>query len=248
VLKVNKTPLLAVSAAVLLSLCFAPSLALAQSGQPGGAGGRPAQTQPQQQNPFIGKVVLLDVNLIFKNHERFKAQMNQLKNDADAMDVQMKREEASLKNEVAGLQKFGPGSPEYKSLEEQIARKRADFTIKVSQQRREFLLREASNYNDTYKEIEDEVGYFCQTYGVSMVLRYMSDAVDPDNPDSILANINKPVVWHDQTLNITPYIMKRFQAPVNTANSRPAGGVPNGGNPPRGGNVPTAPFNGAKPR
>jgi Skp family chaperone for outer membrane proteins len=236
---VKNTPLLAITAAGLLSLCFALPLLHAQ--QPGGASARPAQ--PPQQNPFLGKVVLLDVNYVFKNHERFKALMNQLKNDADAMDVQMKKEEAALKSKAMGLQTLKPGSQEYKNLEEQVTSERAQWTCKIQQQRREFLMREAKSYNETYKEIEDEVNYFCQTYGVVMVLRFMGDPVEADNPDSILQNINKPVVWYDKTLDITPYILKRFQGPVNTANKNNA--VPNGGGGQQRAGVPSAPL---KPR
>ncbi|MCC6126836.1 MAG: OmpH family outer membrane protein [Pirellulales bacterium] len=238
----KKTLLLAAAAAGVLSLCI--------FGLPGKAQGPAAARQPggQGANGFAGKVVLLDVNYVFKNHARFKAMMNQLKNDADAMDAQMKKDEAQLRSMAMGLQKLNAGSAEYKKLEEDIARSKTDWTIKVQQQRREFLMREAKTYNDTYKEIEDEVNYFCQSNGILMVLRFMGDPVEEGNPDSILANINKPVVWYDKNLDITPYIMQRFAAPAGTADRRnsPTGGgaVPPGYTAPRG-SVPPSPFNGS---
>jgi Skp family chaperone for outer membrane proteins len=240
VLKVRKTPLLAIMAAGVLSFCFVVLQGLAQ--QPGPA--RPP-VAPAAVNGFAGKTVLLDVNYVFKKHARFKQAMDLLKNDADAMDVQMKKEEGQLRNLAMGLQKLNPGSPEYKKMEEDIARANTDWKIKVQQQRREFLMREAKTYSDTYKEIEDEVNYFCQANGIVLVLRFMGDPVEEGNPDSILANINKPVVWYDKNLDITPYILKRFAGP-----DRPATQADQRNNPPYNGNagglapggVPAAPF------
>jgi len=101
-----------------------------------------------------------------------------LKNEADAMDVSMKKEEAQLRSMTMGLQKLNPGSAEYKQMEEKIAREKTDWTIKVQQQGREYLMREAKMYNDTYKEIEDEVNYFCQANGILLVLRFIGDPVE----------------------------------------------------------------------
>ncbi len=236
----RKTPLLAVVAAGVMSLYFGWQ-ALAQ--QPGAA--RPPASAA---NGFAGKTVLVDINYIFKNHARFKAKMDQLKNDADAADVQMKKEQTQLRNMAMGLQKLNPGSPEYKKTEEDIARANTDWKIKVQQHQREFLMREAKNYNETYKEIEDEVNYFCQANGILLVFRFTGDPVDETNPDSTLAYINKPVVWYDKNLDITPYILKRFVGPARPATQADQRGNPayNGGvqsgYAPAGTSVPAAPF------
>jgi len=236
---VKKTPLLAIMAAGVLSLCFMVLQAESQNTGPARAPGAPAP------NGFAGKTVLIDVNYIFKNHERFKAALNQLKNEADAMDVSMKKEEAQLRNLTMGLQKLNPGSAEYKQMEEKIAREKTDWTIKVQQQGREYLMREAKMYNDTYKEIEDEVNYFCQANGVLLVLRFIGDPVEEGNPNSVLSNINKPVVWYDKNLDITPYILKRFAAPARPATQADrsnAAGAQGNGYPPAATPVPGAPF------
>jgi Skp family chaperone for outer membrane proteins len=240
---VKKTPLLAVAAAIAFSLCVIGQ-SMAQQANPA--------RQPAAQGPNLaGKVVLLDVNYVFKNHARFKALMNQLKNDADAMDVTMKKDDAQLRSMGMGLQKLNPGSADYKKLEEDIARASTDWKLKVQQQRREFLMREAKNYSETYKEIEDEVNYFCQQQGIVMVLRFMGDPIDETNPESILSGINKPVVWYDKSLDITPYIMQRFAAPAGNPAARQAdsrgaagsGAASGGYTAPRTG-APATPFNG----
>jgi Skp family chaperone for outer membrane proteins len=228
---------MAIVAAGVLSLCVFGLQASAQGPAPARQPSGPAPTN------LAGKVVLLDVNYVFKKHARFNATMNELKNAADAMDAQMKKDDVQLRSMAMGLQKLNAGSPEYKKMEEDIARASTDWKIKVQQQRREFLMREAKAYNDTYKEIEDDVNYFCQNNGVVMVLRFMGDPVDEGNPESILGNINKPVVWYDKNLDITPIIMQRFAAPAGSTRQADRSNAPGGVTPPRG-NVPTAPFSG----
>ena len=46
-------------------------------------------------------------------------------------------------------------------MEEEIARREADLSVKVQLQRKEFLMREAKIYNTIYQEIEQEVDYYC---------------------------------------------------------------------------------------
>jgi Skp family chaperone for outer membrane proteins len=238
---VKKTPLLAVVAAALLALCF---LELPGTAQTPGSARPPAAQSPSR---FVGKTVLIDISYVFKKHARFTALMTQLKNDADAEDVKMKKEQAQWRSLAMSLQKYNPGSPEYKKMEEDIARMKTDLAIKMQQKQREFVMQEAKNYNETYKEIEDEVNYFCQSNGVAMVMRFTGDPVDETNPDNILSNINKPVVWYDKNLDITPYIYPRFAGPAATADKRSS---PTGGNPAAGGYqpqrtaVPSFPANG----
>jgi Skp family chaperone for outer membrane proteins len=243
---VKKTPLLAVMAAGVLTFCFTvQSLAQATGARPAAA---PAATG------LAGKTVLIDINYIFKKHARFNAMMDQLKNEADALDVQMKKEGAQLRNLEIGLQKLSPGSADYKKMEEDVTRAKADFALKVQQQRREFLMREAKAYSDAYREIEYAVDQFCQDQGILLVLKFIGDPIDEKNPDSILTGLNKPVVWYNKNLDITGYILPRFEAPARTADRSGAAGYQgntqgntqgnNQGNyAPAGNTVPKAPFN-----
>lgn len=241
----KKTPLLAIMAAGVLSLCFTLE-SMAQ--QPGA---RPAAAPAQ--NGFAGKTVLIDINRIFKEHTQFNEAMDQLKNEADALDVQMKKEGAQLRNQEIGLQKLSPGSADYKRMEESVIRAKADYALKVQQQRREFLMREAKIYSQAYQQIEYAVDQFCQANGILLVFRFMSDPIDDKSPDSILSSLNKPVVWYNRGLDITDYILPQFKAPGRTADRTNAAGYQGGnqggyqgnntGNyaPPANG-VPRAPF------
>ena len=92
-------------------------------------------------------------------------------------------------------------------MEKEIAEREANLSVKVQLQRKEFLGREAKIYLTVYKEIEDEVKYYCQNKGIDIVLRFNGDPADVDKPDSVLSFINKPVVYYDANRDITKPIL-----------------------------------------
>jgi len=214
--------LMAVTAAGFLSLSLIGSQVFAQ--------GVPARQSAAPQAGSTPNIALLDVSYIFKNHPRFKAMMEEMKADVDRAESDVNRERDSLRKLVEQLDNFRKGTPDYKAMEEEIARKEADLTVKVQLQRKDFLSREAKIYHTVYQEIEQEVDYYCANKGIDMVLRFNGDPVDVNKPDSVLSYINKPVVWYDKNRDITPIILDSLVK---------RGGVPAAGN--RMGNQPARP-------
>ena len=199
-----------VVAASLLSMTLNGSDAAAQPP------GRPA-LRPQPAPPVIA---LLDVSHIFKKHARLKAMMDEMKQDVSRAETWVKNENDALTKLKERLKDFRPGSPEYKSLEETVAKRHSELAIKIQQQKREFLQREAKIYYNVYQEIQQEVNYYCAAKGVAVVLRFSREPAEVDRPDSVLAYINKPVVTYAKDLDITDLILSQL-------NRRPVGGNPN---------------------
>jgi Skp family chaperone for outer membrane proteins len=157
------------------------------------------------------RIALVDVNYVFKQHKPFLKKMDELKNDADEMDKNMKQQSAIISAMLAQLQGMTPGSNEYKDLEERASRAKTDWTIKVQTKRRDFLMREAEVYRSTYEEIETEIKKFADEHRIDMTLRFIGDPVDTSSPESIKQSLNRPVVWYDKNLDITPYIIKSIE-------------------------------------
>jgi Skp family chaperone for outer membrane proteins len=201
VLEVTKTHLLAAISGCLLAAGLAVFTAVAQTGPARGA------TAPQGAAP---RVAMLDVSYIFKNHTGFKAQTAQMRAQVDQAKARMKGEEEALTKMIQALKNMQPGSAEYKQLEEQTARRRADAQIQLQLQNKEFMVKEANIYHDIYQEIEADVAYFAQQNGIDAVLRFNGDPVEKDQPNQILRNVNKQVVWFSQGLDITPNILDRL--------------------------------------
>jgi Skp family chaperone for outer membrane proteins len=186
----------AVLAAAIVSLSSVSSLAVAQ--------GPAAQ-------PMAGpRLALLDVSRIFKSHVRFKGMMDDMKADVERAEAQVKSERETINKLAERLQEFRKGTPDYKQMEEELAKRQADLAVQVQLQKNDFLQREAKIYHNVYQEIWQVTDYFCKTNRIDMVLRFNGEAVDVDRPDSVLTYINKPVVWYDRGLDITDPILQEL--------------------------------------
>lgn len=217
--------------AAYLSLCAFGSQAIAQGQLP--------QGQPPAVQPAAGpRIALIDVNRIFKNHVRFEGMMNDMKAAVQEAETWVQGERKEINQRVERLQGYNKGTVEYKSLEEEIARRQADLEIKVRRQRSEFLQREAKIYYTVYQEIWQATDYFARQYKIDIVLRFNGEEVNPNLPDSVLTGINKPVVWYDRGLDITDAIL----AELNRTAANPGSADRRGAAAPR----PTVPFNGPR--
>jgi hypothetical protein len=100
------------------------------------------------------------------------------------------------------------------------------MNVRIQLQRKEFLVREAKIYNQVYQEIAKEVEMFAAANGISAVLRVNGDQVDPNDPQAVLQNINRQVVYFSRNLDITGVILDR----LNRDAGRPAAQDPRNAN------------------
>jgi Skp family chaperone for outer membrane proteins len=201
---VKKSLFWAVPAAVL-SLCVYCSLGLAQApsdGPPPIAG--PTAVQPTQ--PAATRIALIDVTFIFKNHKRFKDQMQDMKGQVQAAENRVKTEKQQITTMAQTLQTLQKGTADYKDLEEKITDLSTRLQISVNKEKSAFLQQQARIYYNTYQEICQSTDYFCRQYGIDLVLRHSRETANPDNPDDVLTVINKPVVFQ-RGLDITDQIL-----------------------------------------
>lgn len=216
--------------AIVVSLGCLYSLAVAEG---------PLPTRPMQSGAGP-RLALLDVTRIFKAHERFKLQMNDMKRDVEAAEKMVRTERDDInKTATEVLPRFEKGTQQYAETEEQLANRQAKLAVLVQRTKNEFLQREATIYHNVYQEIWQATDYFCKQNSIDMVLRFNGEPVDVQRPDSVLTFINKPVVWYDPGLDITDQIL----AVVNRPGAAPATADQ------RGGPVqPASPFNRPGPR
>ena len=180
--------------AVVLALGYFVTLVMAQG---------PAA--PSMAGP---RLALLDVSKIFKNHQRFKGMMEDMKADVERAEAQVKSGRETIGKMAERLREFNKGSIEYKQMEEDLAKRHADLAVQVQLQKSEFLQREAKIYHAVYQEIWQATDYFCKQNRIDMVVRFNGEQVDVESPESVLTHINKPVVWYDRGLDITDAILQ----------------------------------------
>lgn len=154
-------------------------------------------------------VAVIDVGHIFKNHARFKQQMDGMKGEVENFEKEVNEERKTLLKQRDKLQTFNAGSPEYKQLEEEIARQVSDQQVRGTLKRKDVMEREAKIYYETYNEIVREIGKTADTYGISLVLRYEGEPIDARDRNSILAGVNRPIVYQ-RNLDLTQLVLKQL--------------------------------------
>ena len=172
--------------------------------------------------PGPANIAFIDVNKVFKNHTRFNMMMTEMKAELDNAEASIKHERDSIKSLMQKLEGFKPGSPEYKQLEEETARRQSELAVSVQLQKKNFLQQEAHNYYTVYTEMMQEVEYFAANNGVAMVMRFNGDPVDMQKPDDVLREINKPVLWFPAGCDITGFIIERLNRAKMNADQRGA--------------------------
>jgi Skp family chaperone for outer membrane proteins len=215
--------------AALLSFGVLVSVVAAQ----GPVGAAPATPAP----PSAGtRIAVLNVPEIFKKHERFKGWMEELKRDVQAAENTVREERKKIGDLEERLQEFQKGTQGYNDMSEDITKRKAELTVKVSMQGKQFQTRQAKIYYSVYQEILSAVEYFCRQHSIDIVLQIKGDTVDPDVGESVLAYIQRQVVWHDR-LDITAAIVGELnRTAINSARAADERGAPGRPASPFGGN------------
>ena len=198
---------------VVTALCLGISSGHAQgprgvapAGPRGAATGAPAGT----------RVAVIDINFIFKNHQRFKQTMDGIKKEIESFEAYLREERNKVTAKTEQLRPMPAGSAQYKALEEQIATMHTTLGLETGRKRKEILQREAKVYYNSYREIEDRVAKFADQYGIGLVMRFNSEPMDATKRESVLQGINRAVVFQ-RSLNITNAIIEDLnrQTPRN---------------------------------
>lgn len=171
-------------------------------------------------------IAVVDISYIFKNHARFKSTMESMKKEMEGIETELKADREKIAQQEQERNRFNAGSPEFKQLDEQIARKMADFNLKMGKLRKDFLEREAKVYYQTYLEVVDAVTQYAQRQQIGLVLRFNGEPVDPSRREEVLREINKPIVVQDR-IDITPDIIMIVNRSAPAA-AAPQAGVPAG--------------------
>lgn len=151
-------------------------------------------------------IAVVDVSYIFKNYSQFRTSMDAMKKEMEVAEGDLKSERDQVQAKEEQRRNYKVGSPEFKQLDEEIARLKAEFNLKAGKIRKDFLEREAKVYYQTYMEVSNGVKYYAQQHNIGLVLRFNGDQVDPNRREDVLRAINKPVV-HQSNIDITPDVL-----------------------------------------
>jgi outer membrane protein len=166
----------------------------------------------------VPPVAIIDLTYVFSHHNRFTTLTNAMKADVESAETALKTERDSINKLAKTLDDYKKGTPEYKQLEQSLTRKQADLSLKVNMQKKDFLERESKIYYSVYEEILDMVKYYSEKNGIVLVIRFNGDPPDRNNPQEVLKELNKSVVYSNPAIDITPVIVEMLNQ-----NGQPAG-------------------------
>lgn len=168
------------------------------------------------QEAKTGLVAVLDVAKVFKDNPYFGEQMNRMKAEADSLKAQITKEQEGIKARAQQLAKYEVGSPDRNNLEAELEQEQAALRTKARQAEADLLNREARIYYDTYKKMQELVGSIAGQHGISLVLRFDSEEINPDDRAEVVKGVNRAVVYH-RRLDLTTMVTKAMNAGTASA-------------------------------
>lgn len=163
-------------------------------------------------------VALVDIGKVFKNHQQFTQQLDQLKTQADEFKAasQMLQQQFMMKAE--GLNQYLKDSQEYRDTEAKLAKESAEMEVQQRAKMRDLLTAEARLHFDTYNEVQKYISDYCQERGIQLVIRYDSEPMKMSDPASIMQRVNSGVVYNRAGKDITMNIIERITQVRSAAN------------------------------
>ena len=203
-------------------------------GQPGAAGpghqGGAAMPATHAHAGSAGGVAIIDLPYILKNHGGFNQRVEELRREAEGVENDFKAKRDSVQKLMVQLDDLQRGSTDFKKLEEDITKRQANLSVEINIMKKKFQEAEAKIYYEAYQQILNEVKYYAEANRISLVLKFNGDEANKDNPEEIMREMQKMVLYYNQAIDITPVILEKMKgqtpraAGANPAAQRP--GVP----------------------
>ncbi len=165
-----------------------------------------------------GTIVVLDVAQVFKANVTFnkqiegvQAQAQKLKADVEASQQQL-RENAQKINET-----MTANTDDRRAAEAKLEQEMTSLRTYARQSETELMTQEAKIYYETYLQMQNIVAATAKANNIAMVLRYDSSEINPLERPSVVAGVNRAIVFQNNS-DITNFVIEQMQV-VQSADS-----------------------------
>lgn len=162
-----------------------------------------------------GRVAILDVAKVFKQNKSFELKVSAIKAEADQLKQQITQEQDRIKAAAADLRNM-PAGEDRNNREYQLEQQLTKLRTQTRQQEAALLNREARVYYETYGEMQSVVSSMAKEYGLSLVLRFDSEEIDPNNRSEVIKGVNRAVVFH-RKLDLTTLVSEALNTRMAAA-------------------------------
>lgn len=163
-----------------------------------------------------GIVAVLDVAKVFKDNRAFDSKMQSIKSTADQLKAEIQQKQEAIKQEAVGLKEFEVGSPERNQMEGRLEQKQAALRTEARQAEMDLLTKEARVYYETYQQMQGILKSLSAQHGISLVLRFDSETIDPTNRSEVIKGVNRAIVYQEK-LDLTTLVIDQMSN--STANA-----------------------------
>lgn len=164
------------------------------------------------QEAKAGLVAILDVAKVFKENQEFDSQMKAIKAEAETLKGQITKQQEVIKARAQEVTQYELGSAERNKLELELEQQQTGLRTKARQAEADLLNREARIYFETYQKMQGIVSSVAAQNGISLVLRFDSEQIDPTNRAEVIKGVNRAVVYHRQ-LDLTKMVSTAMNGP-----------------------------------
>jgi Skp family chaperone for outer membrane proteins len=183
-----------------LALLVAPSLGQQQDGTVRKAAGQSPTTPPNPIAPWIGTV---DIEYVFKNYDKVKVANKEFNAAMLARKNDLMKIMSEAQQEAEMMQKFNPGSEDYKKHETRVTELKARHEAGREQAEREFALKQAESMATLYKEIQAMVARIAQWRKLNYIVKVSNQPISGTDPNSVMGAISSTMVYADPRNDIT---------------------------------------------
>jgi Skp family chaperone for outer membrane proteins len=179
----------------------------------------PAVTQQQAQQaaqmPFY--VAVIDVAQVIKAHPDFVQKQTALGEQVKAAEAEFQKRQEFIAGKQKALEAspHRPGSAEHQRALDEIHNLLADFEKDAKAQQRRFALANSQIMYDTYQDIKATIGRYATANNIAQVTDYREFEPNPAQPETVAEDMDQRLVWFNQRLNITQFIISQLYAARN---------------------------------
>lgn len=174
-----------------------------------------------QNNAAPTMIAIIDINYLIKENPHLKAMMGDMKAAVARAEETLNKQREEIRTLSEQIKQVKAGTLDYKKAEEDLTKKSTDLNVQVQLQRKDFLQQESKIYFTVYQEIWAEVDAIATQYNIAVVLKTSNEQVDVNKPEEILREMNKQIIWHAKSLDITTLVhrrlLDRYGSAANTA-------------------------------
>ena len=169
----------------------------------------------------------INVEEVFKSYDKVKVQGETLNAEAMLRFNSLNKLAEEGKQAQKELERFAPGSPDAKKIENRMVELKAQIEAGKSNAQREFAQKETETMTGIYNEIAEMAAGVARQRGMTFIVKYNEGKIQGSDPDSAMAQMSKTIVYADPRVDVTAETIKFLNYRYKIAGG-PAPKTPNG--------------------